>query len=369
MDPILKDLRRQAIATSLFPAGTLRQAVERLGFIQADPIRSPARAQDLILRNRVKDYRAGDLEQQYRELGLEEDYLYAYGFMPQSTWRLLHPRGAKKLSVKEKRLLDFAANLQRIHPRDLDVEFGRKREQNDWGGQSQATTRTLHALHFRGVLRVVGRENGIRMYEPVVQVHEPLDPADRLRQLALLIASILSPVPESSLRSTVNYLRHSAPSLDGRRSIVSELIKSGDLESIKADELRYLWPSANQAARPRMSRPNESVRFLAPFDPLVWDRKRFEHFWNWPYRFEAYTPVAKRQLGYYAMPMLWREEVIGWVNVLSQAGKWAVVPGFTKDRPSEPAFKSEFEAEVARLQVFLQPRNQKPASPKMASAQ
>src|ERR1700685_1145017 len=88
----LHELRRRAVAASLFRPGTLRQAVERLGFVQADPIRAPARAQDLILRHRVKDYRVGDLERHYHRLGLEEDRFYAHGFMPLSTWRLLHPR-------------------------------------------------------------------------------------------------------------------------------------------------------------------------------------------------------------------------------------------------------------------------------------
>ena len=41
--------------------------------------------------------------------------------------------------------------------------------------------------------------------------------------------------------------------------------------------------------------PDQRVRFLAPFDPVVWDRRRFEHFWNWEYRLEAYTPPAKRK--------------------------------------------------------------------------
>ena len=50
------------------------------------------------------------------------------------------------------------------------------------------------------------------------------------------------------------------------------------------------------------------MRLLAPFDPVVWDRRRFEMFWGWAYRFEAYTPAAKRQLGYYALPLLWRDQ-------------------------------------------------------------
>ena len=59
--PSLDQLRRYAVARSLFPPTTLARAIARLGFVQADPIRAPARAQDLTLRHRVKDYRAGDL--------------------------------------------------------------------------------------------------------------------------------------------------------------------------------------------------------------------------------------------------------------------------------------------------------------------
>src|SRR3954467_9099006 len=98
------------------------------------PIRSPARAQDLILRHRAKEYRAGDLEAQYPKLDLEEDFLYAYGFMPRSTWRLLHPRTSQGLTASEKRILEMVPEKRFLHPRELDPHAGRKRELNAWGG-------------------------------------------------------------------------------------------------------------------------------------------------------------------------------------------------------------------------------------------
>ena len=70
----LDDLRRAAAARTFFPPTTLPRALDRLGFVQADPIRAPARAQDLVLRHRVAGYRAGDLERRYEELGVEEDF-------------------------------------------------------------------------------------------------------------------------------------------------------------------------------------------------------------------------------------------------------------------------------------------------------
>ena len=103
----LRDLKHHAIASSLFAPTTLGHAVRKLGFIQADPIRAPARAQDLILRHRVHHYQVDDLDRKYRSLKLEEDFVYAYGFMPAATWRLLHPRVQRELTAAERRVLDI----------------------------------------------------------------------------------------------------------------------------------------------------------------------------------------------------------------------------------------------------------------------
>jgi uncharacterized protein YcaQ len=92
------------------------------------------------------------------------------------------------------------------------------------------------------------------------------------------------------------------------------------------------------------------VRLLAPFDPLVWDRRRFELLWGWAYRFEAYTPVPRRVRGYYALPLLWRDEVIGWANVDERGPGFGYVSGAP---PKDPAFNRQLEAEVERLRLFL----------------
>jgi uncharacterized protein YcaQ len=120
------------------------------------------------------------------------------------------------------------------------------------------------------------------------------------------------------------------------------------------DGVRYVWP----ARRVIRKEAEERVRFLAPFDPLVWDRRRFEHFWGWPYRFEAYTPAPQRKLGYYAMPLLWRDDIIGWVNVSYQQGRLQVQPGFSQQEPAEPSFRREWEAELERFRRFLEQRRE-----------
>src|SRR6201986_4263510 len=87
----LHHLRRYAIARSLFKPTTLKRAIDKLGFVQADPIRAPARAQDLTLRHRVTGYRAGDLDRRYAELDVHEDVFINYGFVSGAVQALMHP--------------------------------------------------------------------------------------------------------------------------------------------------------------------------------------------------------------------------------------------------------------------------------------
>jgi uncharacterized protein YcaQ len=210
------------------------------------------------------------------------------------------------MSPFERKVLSAVREAGVVHPRELEERFGRRRVINAWSGYSQATTQALELLRHRGTVRVARRENGIRLYAPIPSLADVLPAAERLKQLILRIANILTPISEKTLYSqTAPYRRLGSP-----RAVTSELLKSGELEMSKADGVTYLWPYRQTS----VGEATPQVRFLAPFDPVVWDRRRFERFWGWPYRFEAYTPPAKRVRGYYAMPLLWRDSVVGWVN-------------------------------------------------------
>jgi uncharacterized protein YcaQ len=345
----LSRLRAYAATQSLFPPTSLAAAIDRLGFVQADPIRSPARAQDLILRHRVQGYRAGDLEQQYASLGVEEDYLYAYGFLSKAVWQLLHPRKTPPLRAFEKKVLEIVTRLGEAHPRALEAHLGKRRVVNAWGGYSKATTHALEWLHWRGLLRIARRENGIRVYHAARSRDEVPLPAERLRALIMVYARIFAPSPEKSLQSVI--ARHRE--LGTTRTVLTDMIRNGELRTDKADDVSYVSPA--DVAAPLETAP--LVRFLAPFDPVVWDRMRFEHLWGWAYRFEAYTPVKKRVRGYYAMPLLWRDTFVGWANATTATGKLDVQVGYVNTRPRGAEFRRELDAEVARLSAFLRPRD------------
>jgi uncharacterized protein YcaQ len=124
----------------------------------------------------------------------------------------------------------------------------------------------------------------------------------------------------------------------------------GSLAHTCIDGIHWYWP-AEEAVTSRA--PQDTVRLLAPFDPVVWDRARFELFWGWAYRFEAYTPAPKRKRGYYALPLLWRDRVIGWGNLSVKKGELESDFGYIESKPRDHAFKRELEAELDRMRAFL----------------
>jgi uncharacterized protein YcaQ len=357
----LEQLRRQAVHVTLHAPRALARAMAQIEFVQSDPLRSPARAQDLILRHRVAEYRVGDLERRYSSLAAEEDYLYAYGFMPRHIRKFLYPRFDQNrpdgrfvptgLAVD---VLAFVRERGPTHPAVLATQFGRKRAINGWGGFSTASTRVLQQLHYHGLLRVQRRERGVRVYEAAATEEESIDPARRLRELILLVTRVLAPVPEVTLRAVLARFAYIAPHAGSRTGTIEQLLTAGRLEAGVVDGLKYLWP-AGRLDRQLTDAPRE-VRFLAPFDPIVWDRRRFEHVWGWAYRFEAYVPERNRRLGYYAMPLLWMDRVIGWANCTRTGDRLQVRTGFVAGKPKERDFRQAFDHEVARMEHFLSQR-------------
>jgi uncharacterized protein YcaQ len=352
----IDDLRRFAVSRSLFEPVTLRRAVEKLGFVQADPIRAPARAQDLILRQRVNGYCAGDLERRYASLGIEEDVFVNYGFVSAAVHALMHPRQRPGRSARPRtraeRVLAYVRERGEVHPREVDSYFSHGTVINYWGGSSNATTRLLEEMHYRGLLRVTRRDRGVRIYAPrdSAAVTDAAVPRARVDALVDVAVNNYAPLPALSLSYLVARLRYAVP--QWRRELKAALHRARQrLSHVQVEGIDWYWPAGE---RPSRKAPADTVRLLAPFDPVAWDRRKFELLWGWAYRFEAYTPVAKRKLGYYALPLLWRDRVIGWGNVALTHGDLHAAFGYVAGHPPrEPRFQHELDAELDRMRVFL----------------
>jgi uncharacterized protein len=344
----LKTMREWSILQTLRPIAPLETVLQQLQFIQADPIRAPARAQDLILRPRVEGYKEGELERRYTDLPLEEDFFVNYGFLHSSATPLFHPRKLQRILQIERdapdllpQVLELVRQNGATHPKQLEAHFGKRRVGNAWGGTSNAATRALEGLHHLGSLRVARREKGIKIYEVTKRSHKPLNAEARAKGILALVLRNYAPLPLPSLLQLCSFTQYGAPDLYKQVRALAQ-----KLETIVIEGSIWVLPLETP-----MGEPREGVTLLAPFDPIVWDRRRFELLHGWEYRFEAYTKPEKRLRGYYALPLLYGVEVIGWANVANKNG-FEVKLGYFK-KPRSQHFTKALETELERMEWFL----------------
>jgi hypothetical protein len=159
-----------------------------------------------------------------------------------------------------------------------------------------------------------------------------------------------APLLARTLGFLVLRLRYAVPQLQSELKAALSRAKAR-LAHTRLDDGDWYWPSGDKTESFAADR---SVRLLAPFDPIVWDRRRFELLWGWAYRFEAYTPVSKRKLGYYALPLLWGDRVIGWGNISVDGREMSVDIGYVSGRaPRSREFHHELDGELGRMRAFL----------------
>ena len=284
MDHDFRDRRgRHAINQSLFAPTTLQR--QSIGWGLCRPIRfvRPRGHRISILRHRVDGYRAGDLDANTRRLMWKRTT-----YMPTAFSRgrcgTFSTRARTRGCVRSSRRCSrpFAVWEKSIRRRSSPSRtqarhqcLGRILEGHDAGARRPALSRP-------GTDCPPGeRHQGLQTVSP---------PASS-RGASATTASGARDGHRRHLRAgprkdLARCSRPLSPSWQ-RSRMVKQLVTAGELHREPVDGMSYVWPAGDSPTRraaPRL------VRFLAPFDPVVWDRVRFEHLWGWPYRFEAYTP-------------------------------------------------------------------------------
>jgi hypothetical protein len=233
----------------------------------------------------------------------------------------------------------------------------------------------LEALAVSGRLGLARRDGNRRYYDLV----ERLFPADLLAVR----------VPEREQRRHLLLSRYRAHGLLGasgsgelwlgigrgplRAELRAELVDRGEIvpvavEGLKgprfvvADELPLLAQAereiaaedAGALARPGDGAPGAS--FLAPLDPIMWDREALEPLYGFEYRWEVYTPAAKRRWGYYVLPILFGDRLVGRIEPrIDRAGKVVRILGLAWETGFDPLGTPEFSAAFAdALRAYLQ---------------
>ncbi len=342
-----------ALSNGLARYKSIQECIDDWGFIQADPIPAPAKAADVFLFQRVKGYRRGMLEEQYPRLHAEEEYFCNYGFVSRGLYKTLLGRSFDKpMQIEKEHPETFALAKQwiegkeDIHPKDMAQEFGKLSAANYWGGTSSAWSRILDALHYRQEVRVTQRKGNSRLFSPVQHTEDPLDRETQFRKVVEQALRLYAPMPKKGLAQLIRFCHYGIPHMNPTLATAkTHLDALGEFVRIEGED----W-YVPHGMEPNWS-ADSKARVLSPFDPIVWDRRRFELIFGWTYRFEAYTPVAKRQLGYYAMPILYRGEIPGIAN-LSQSGE-ELIAEIKTFRDASSKMRTAVEEELDRFKLFL----------------
>jgi uncharacterized protein YcaQ len=309
----------------------IRRLVERIGLIQIDSVNVLVRAHELPAFARLGPYPRTllkDLTERHRELF--EYWGHAACLMPMTTQPLWRWRMAA-MRQRERGLVD---RLDRERPGYVEAILDEVRERGPiaaseltdggkatgpWWGWADGKS-VLEWLFWVGDLSVAGRRNGFeRTYdltERVVPANVLAAPTPSLedahRELVRTVAKALG---VATRRDIFNYLYLRA---DRASKAIAELVEAGELEPVQVDGWTDPAWIATDARRPRRI---DARALLAPFDSLVFDRERVERLFGMRYRIELYTPPAKRVFGYYVMPFLLGDRLVGRVDLKADRGR------------------------------------------------
>jgi uncharacterized protein YcaQ len=306
----------------------LKRLIRRLGLLQIDSVNVLVRAHYMPAFSRLGAYAAPLLDKaaydgkrrHLFEYWGHEASLLPIEHYPLFRWRMEEAerleniwggiaRAKREQAEYVGRILDEVRTRGPISAGDLEISGGGK---GAWWGWSDGK-RALEYLFWSGQVTTATRRNFERVYDltervlPNAALAAPVpDKPEALRQLLMISARALGIATEPDLR---DYFRLKPEDTKPR---LGELVEAGALlpVSVKGwSHSAYLHPEAKLPRRVR------ARALLSPFDPLIWERARTERMWNFRYRIEIYTPEAKRQHGYYVLPFLLGEKLVGRVDL------------------------------------------------------
>jgi hypothetical protein len=313
------------------------QYIRQAGCIQFDPVDVCGRNAELTLQSRVKNFRKKMLEDLlYRDRLLVDYSDKELSIWPSEDWPHFaryretsrnHGRGFPGIPELAEEAVAWIRKHGPVSSDTLPIEgtifwHSSMHWSGHWHKDSPAARSVLEQLYTDGVL-LIHHKSGSRKY---------YDLADKYLPAELLSAPDPCPEEDAWLCWRVKRRIGAVGLLWNRRSdawlgismtteqreaAFDRLEKEGAVLPVQVDGLRFPLYMLSEdlplmdSVRSGQLRPRPRLEFLAPLDPMLWDRKLIEALWGYQYSWEIYTPVVKRKYGYYVLPMLYGDRLIG----------------------------------------------------------
>ena len=350
---------------------TLARTLGRTGVLQVDSVNVLQRAHYMPLYSRMGPYDVDLVRRasETRPRRMVEYWAHVQAYMPVDLWPVMRHRMARYRDGKHKwwgsvvtdelteslllEITDRGASTAR------DLDDGLPRKKDHWGWNWSNTRRALDYLFMVGDVAIAGRNS---QFEVRYDLPERVIPAEQLEAptptehdaVKTLVRRAARSHGVGTLRDLADYYRlRSVPgqSQTGAAPVVAELVDEGELMPVTIEGVRrpaYLHRDA------RLPRRIGARALLSPFDPVVWERERTEALFDFHYRIEIYTPVEKRIHGYYVLPFLLGDRIVGRVDLKADRKTGLLLVRSAYAEPgAPPETAEELAAELERLAGWL----------------
>ena len=305
------------------------EVFRRLGSIQFDPLAVAGRSHDLVLHARVAGYDPGWCDLLYERREIFEAYNKGLSFVPTSDFpwfRGTWSRQGRRVLAENAQVAERVLERIQVDGPLSALDFERERgATTDWFGMpTNAVRAVLEAYAVTGVLGLARRDGNRRYYDlaerllptDVLAREVPLKEQLRHKLLSRYQAHGLLGVGGSGdIFGGIGPAKPDPrwPDYPGRTVLREELVEGGELVSVEVEGVRgkrfVLREDVQLLEAP--PEPPPSVAFLSPFDALVWDRGLLGSLFGFDYVWELFVPPAKRRWGWYVLPMLFCDRLVG----------------------------------------------------------
>jgi uncharacterized protein YcaQ len=310
-------------------AAAVEKLIGELGFVQIDSINVVERAHHLTLGTRLSGYRPAQLARLLEEKrALFEHWTHDASVIPRALFPHWKPRfarfrvelprrtwwAARLGGEPEKLLAEVRARVRRDGPRGAgDFEGPRLHDSSWWSWKPHKAA--LEHLWLCGELAVVRRVNFQKVYDLAERVFpaEVGGPAPSPEEhIDWACRSALGRLGFATATEIAAFWR--AVSNAQAAAWCRQAERAGELQAVVVEGRSVYTLSGWRARARRLSEPDDAMRLLCPFDPLLRDRARTQRLFGFDYRFEAFTPKPQRRYGYYVMPLLQGDRLVGRVD-------------------------------------------------------
>lgn len=316
----------QQLPPALSSKAEVRQIIRRMHVLQIDTIHVVARSPYLVLWSRLGEYPQRWLDELLAEGALFEYWSHAACFLPVEDYPLYRRFMLNRLTWHESNwrswmqahadLVDgLITHIRENGPvRSADFERTDGEKSGWWNWKDEKTA--LEGLWMRGDLMVARRHNFQRVYDLRERVLPDYDDAAIPSLHEVHEAFVLNTVKALGVTKAAWIADYFRMYKKDAVTALEKLVKRGKLKTIKVegwDVPGYFHPDQRDSIQAAADGeiPVSKTTLLSPFDPLVWDRARAQELFDFTYQIECYTPAPKRKYGYFTLPILYKNALIG----------------------------------------------------------